>query len=131
MGTNRISGAKNCLAHEYMHFLHYYYAAKHGIANPFKKKELSEAIADCFAVLYSDQTGCAEDRFVAKDTYRTWKELLGSGWPYANAIYCFPTPRKKNLSDYDAVGIAKTENKLNTVFGLTKDVKVGFKALKS
>lgn len=127
--AERIAEAKNCLAHEYMHFLHCKYATQHGVANPFENKKLSEALADSFGVLYSYQTGIVEDDLAAQTTYMRWNELKGSGWPYAYAIYCFPKRRKQYLWQYTAADITKAENKLRDIFGLTKDSKAAFDAL--
>lgn len=127
--VERIAEAKNCLAHEYMHFLHCKYATQHGVANPFENKKLSEALADSFGVLYSYQTGVCEDDLAAQTTYMRWNELKGSGWPYAYAIYCFPKRRKQYLWQYVATDIAKAESKLRDIFGLTKDSKTAFDAL--
>ena len=45
---------RKCLAHEYMHYLHYAYAGK---KYDDAKKELKEALADFFGVLYSIHRG--------------------------------------------------------------------------
>ena len=127
--AERIAEAKKCLAHEYMHFLHCRYATQHGVANPFENENLSEALADCFGVLYSRQTGDCEDELVAQTRYMRWNKLKGSGWPYAYAIYCFPKRRKQYLWQYNALGITKAENNLRDIFGLTKDSKAAFGVL--
>ena len=77
---------RKCLSHEYMHYMHYVYAGKeYDNAN----KELKEALADFFGVLYSIHRGQKDDLGVAKARYNSWKKNFGTYWPYANALYFY------------------------------------------
>lgn len=90
---------RKCLAHEYMHYLHYVYADK---KYDDAKNELKEALADFFGVLYSIHRGQKDDLKVAKARYDSWKKNFGTYWPYANAFYFYQVHCKamKFSSDY-------------------------------
>ena len=86
------------LAHEYMHFLHYTYADNQ---YTYTTKELKEAIADFFGVLYSRHCGIYHKQ-VAENRFQAWKMREGSNWPYAYALYFFSQLYKDLLSEYSA-----------------------------
>ena len=100
---------RKCLAHEYMHYLHYVYADK---KYDDAKKELKEALADFFGVLYSIHRGQKDDLKVAKARYDSWKKNFGTYWPYANALYFYKVHSKemnfssdyKRYEDYGCIG---------------------------
>lgn len=76
---------RNCLAHEYLHYLHYMHAkAEYDNAN----KNLKEALADFFAVLYSIHRHNKDDLAQAKARYATWRKFENR-WPYAFALYLY------------------------------------------
>lgn len=75
---------RKCLAHEYLHYLHCAYA---GSAYDSAKKELKEALADFFGVLYSVHRHEKDDLAIAQVRYNQWEKLFGSYWPYAYALY--------------------------------------------
>lgn len=83
---NDAASIRNCLAHEYLHYLHYIFA-KGEYAN--SKKELKEGLADFFGFLYSIHRHDKDDLSVAKNSYIGWKKLFGTYWPYASALYFF------------------------------------------
>ncbi len=87
----------NCLAHEYMHYLHYTYATSHGNPRPFRNKNLNEGMADFFGVMYSLYRGGDADRDVAVMRYVGWTQMLGSGLPYANALHFYKTVGTERL----------------------------------
>ena len=75
---------KNCLAHEYLHYLHFIYA---GMEYDNAKKELKEGMADFFAFIYSINLNGKDDFKIAKNRYNRWKRDFASYWPYASALY--------------------------------------------
>jgi hypothetical protein len=75
---------RNCLAHEYLHYLHFTYA---GIEYDNAKKELKEGMADFFGFIYSINLNGKDDLKIAKNRYNSWKRNFGSYWPYASALY--------------------------------------------
>lgn len=84
--SNKAATLRNCLAHEYLHYLHYIYA---GAEFSNASKELMEALADFFGVLYSVHRHGKDDLTMARSRYRAWKKFEGC-WPYAFAL-CFYT----------------------------------------
>lgn len=91
-----ISTMVNCLAHEYMHYLHYSRCLSYGMFYFFDNDALSEAMADFFGVLFSLSRKNGEDFHFAKERYFLWNDLLDAGWPYAYAK-CFYTAGRKDL----------------------------------
>lgn len=75
---------RKCLAHEYLHYLHYAYA---GAEFYNAKKELKEALADFFGVLYSVYRHGKDDLAIAKSRYALWEKNFGTYWPYAYALH--------------------------------------------
>lgn len=77
---------RNCLAHEYLHYLHYVFAGKE-----YKNadKQLKEGLADFFRFIYSIHRQGNDDLKVAKERYNRWKKNFGTYWPYAKALYFF------------------------------------------
>ena len=123
-GLKRIPSAFNCLAHEYMHFLHFAYARTSWRATAFHNKRVKEALADFFAVLYSIHRAGKYDVEVANDRYNTWKNLEGSGWPYAYALYFYQVKGDKmqfssSILDYEKFGCV---DKFRDVFKVTPKV---------
>ena len=120
---------RKCLAHEYMHYMHYVYADKE---YDNAKKELKEALADFFGVLYSIHRGQKDDLRVAKARYNSWKKNFGTYWPYANALYFYQVHGKemkfssdyKQYEDYGCIG------KFIQVFGSTLHPDDAYKAMK-
>ncbi len=97
------------LAHEYMHFLHYYYVktVAPGVTDPLWHESLSEALADFFGVLYSLKRGTTYDVKVAQERYKMWKKRFHSGWPYSYALYFvnhLPKPLHTDYDDYYKYG---------------------------
>lgn len=85
------------LAHEFMHYLVYEYR-KLNTKAPIKKKEVDEALADFFGVIYSLKR--ADDlkaeplqnesrKLVAAMMYEEWVKWNGTGWPYSYALYFY------------------------------------------
>ena len=91
-----ISAMVNCLAHEYMHYLHCRRCLSYGMFCFFDNDALSEGLADFFGLLFSLRRKTAEDFRLAKNRYFMWNDLLDSGWPYAYAK-CFYTVGRKDL----------------------------------
>ena len=120
---------RKCLAHEYMHYLHYVHADKE---YNNAKKELKEALADFFGVLYSIHRGQKDDLRVAKAQYNRWKKNFGTYWPYANALYFYQVHGKemkfssdyKQYEDYGCIG------KFIEVFGNASYPDNAYKAMK-
>jgi hypothetical protein len=83
--SNKAAVLRNCLAHEYLHYLHYIYA---GAEFSNASKELTEALADFFCVLYSIHRHSKDDLTRARSQYRAWKKFEGC-WPYAFALYFY------------------------------------------
>jgi hypothetical protein len=114
----------NTLAHEYMHYLEYEHCRRHG-QKSFVDERASEALADFFGVLYSINRSSKNDLKVAIKKYDRWKELDGSGWPYAYALYFYCVNGNEmsfssNYSDYIRHGFV---NKLIDVFSNTLNPK--------
>ena len=91
-----ISAMVNCLAHEYMHYLHYSRCLTYGMFYFFENDVLGEGMADFFGMLFSLRRGTGEDFHLAKTRYFMWYDLLDAGWPYAYAK-CFYTVGRKDL----------------------------------
>lgn len=94
------AAVRNCLAHEYLHYLHYSSASKE-FSNAVK--DLTEGMADFFGMLYSIHRHEKDDLSVAKKRYNLWKKNSGTYWPYANALYFLQVRGKemKYSSDYN------------------------------
>lgn len=117
------------LAHEYLHFLHDYYArtiAKKKF-DPLANKNLREALADFFGVLYALQQGNAT---VAEGRYIQWLDRENTDWPYAHALKFFTKPYQENLTDYSATEMSVAIQKFRNVFQNTADPKAAVKILK-
>lgn len=80
------AGIRNCLAHEYLHYLHWCSA---GAEYSNASTELKEALADFFAILFSIDRHGSDDLTFAKAQYALWKKNEGSWWPYAYALYFY------------------------------------------
>lgn len=67
------------------------------------KKELKEALADFFGVLYSVHRKGKDDLKVAKKRYDQWKKNCETYWSYANALYFYQvgSNEMKYSSDYN------------------------------
>lgn len=119
---------RNVLAHEYWHYLHYVHA---GSAFASTQKELKEALADFFGVLYSVHRHGKDDLAVAKARHFRWEKLLGTYWPYAYALYFYIVHGNEmkfspNYSDYEKHGSVE---KLVQIFFTTKHPLAAFDAL--
>lgn len=100
LDSHNIAEIRQCLAHEYLHYLHYSYAEdKYTEAN----KELKEALADFLGVLYSVHRKGKDDLKVAKKRYDQWKKNCETYWSYANALYFYQvgSNEMKYSSDYN------------------------------
>ena len=101
----------NTFAHEYLHFLEFYYCVSHK-AMSSKSENVSEALADFFSMLYSLNKADKEDLDVARKEYSAWKRYWGSNWPYAYAI-CFywvngnEEGYTNQFSEYNRLGIIR------------------------
>ena len=91
-----ISIMTNCLAHEYMHYLHSRRCLSYGMFCFFDNDALSESMADFFGMLYSLRRKTTEDFRLAQKRYFLWNDLLDAGWPYGYAK-CFFTVDRKDL----------------------------------
>lgn len=124
--------AINCLAHEYMHFLHYAYAPIEFYTSLPCSPRVKEALAEFFGILYSINRGGKNDVYVAEDIYRTLIALKGSGWEYTYALYFYKV-RGKTLNftsifnDYISHGCI---DKLLRVFSASNDIKYAYEFLK-
>jgi len=118
--------ANNCLAHEYMHFLHYYYAVQGGAVNPFENEKLNEALADFFGMLYSHRRGTPKDLDVGEDEYWAWIRWQNTDWPYAYALKFFKKPYKSKLIDYSFAEMDAAIKKMRNVFKKTADPATAF-----
>ena len=119
LGARYINSAINCLAHEYMHFLHFIYARTSFSVSSSFNQELKEALADFFGFLYSIKCGSKYDLETAEVRYNLWKVLTGSGWPYAYALYFMKNKLRRFspvFTDYKNKGCI---NKLIEVFNAT------------
>ncbi len=117
----KVANFANVLAHEYMHYMEYLYCTTRGVTY-CSNKNLSEAMADFFGVLYginwSNKWGSAELLKVVRDRYELWRKRYGSAWPYAKALHFYTVANKTmhfsdNYADYEAHGSIE---KLTTVF---------------
>ncbi len=87
------------IAHEYFHAMHHAMAPGHPIWNKssfgnikaYQKKEITEALADLFSVLWCNDRSEKEKNFEYEDVaiarFESWRKYLYSAWPYAKAIY--------------------------------------------
>lgn len=108
---------KNCLAHEYAHYLHHRLCEKLGNFDTYADDDLVEGIADYFAFAYSVYMGNDEDFLVALKRYVFWAKYFNSGVPYASALYF--CPEKANIYLYPG-----RLHKLEKGNGIPKLVKV-------
>ena len=100
---------KNCLAHEYMHYLHHRLCEKLGNLDTYRDKGIAEGVADYFAFAYSICRGNAEDFLVALRRYIFWATYFNRGVPYAKALYF--CPEKGNVYLYPGrFNALETEN---------------------
>ena len=120
---------RKCLAHEYMHYMHYVYAGK---KYDDAKKELKEALADFLGVIYSIYMGQKDDLKVAKARYNRWKKNFGTYWPYSNALYFYQVHGKemKFTSDYKQYEDFGCIGKFIQVFYTTQRPDDAYKAMK-
>lgn len=120
---------KKCLAHEYLHYLHYVYA---GEKYEETSKELKEGLADFFGVLYSIYRGQKDDIKVAQNRYNRWIKNFGTYWAYANALYFYEVHGKKMKfsSDYKKYEIHGSIGKFIQVFGSTRHPDDAYNAMK-
>lgn len=97
--SHNAAAFRKCLAHEYLHYLHYVYA---GTAFSKADRKLKEALADFFGVLYSIYRHQKSDLAVAKARYQLWKKRFGGWWPYACALHFYRISgvEMKYSSDY-------------------------------
>jgi len=85
----------NCLAHEYCHFLHDWYAGAEFSANTPACKAVTEGVADFCSVAYTlnraTYFGKSSATLIsfAEKKYENWMRWFGSSWPYANALYFY------------------------------------------
>jgi hypothetical protein len=117
-----ISQVAQTLAHEYMHYLEYAHCRDYGTTS-YKDENVSEALADFFAVLFSIGCNDGYSLAVAKDRYDCWMKWDGSGWPYAFALYFYTVKGIKrsfssSFADYITHG---SINKTLEVFHATPD----------
>ncbi len=119
---------RQCLAHEYLHYLHYAFAdEKFSEA----RKELTEALADFFGVLYSIHQKGKDNLSVAKKRYNLWKKNFGTYWPYANALYFYQVGgnEMKYSSDYNQYACHGCIGKFVQIFFGTKQPDDAYKAM--
>lgn len=114
----------NCIAHEYMHYLHYTYAAAHGNPRPFRNKNLNEGVADFFGAMYSLHRGGDHDRDVAVMRYVGWTRMFGSGLPYANALFFYRSGGRETLYTEDVARLTAPMKKLVDVLAATGNGKL-------
>lgn len=119
---------RKCLAHEYMHYLHYVIAG-----NKFDEasRKLKEGLADFFGVLYSIQRGTKEDLKVAKARYDRWVKYFDTYWPYASALNFYKVHGKEMnfSSDYAKYKSHGCIDKFIQVFYSTKYPDDAYKAM--
>ena len=120
----------NTLAHEIMHYFEYKYCIKNKV-NPFSIDDLSESLAEMFALIISIYRQFPEDVQVAKKRYESWIRLYDSGWPYADALNFLIVKGKvmtftNNFLDYVYHG---SIDKLQEVFGKCIDPNEAYKIL--
>lgn len=84
--ANDAASIRNCLAHEYLHYLHYVFAEEE-FDDSKTEKGLKEGLADFFGFLYSIHRHGKDDLNVAKKRYDSWEKYFLTFWPYANALY--------------------------------------------
>lgn len=128
LDSHNAAEVRQCLAHEYLHYLHYAYAgAKYSAA----KKELKEALADFFGVIYSIQRKGKDDLRVAKKRYHQWEKNFGTYWPYADALYFCQVSgvRIKFSSDYNEYVRRGFVGKFIRIFAGTKDPDAAYTAM--
>lgn len=90
-----LSILKNCLAHEYMHYLHACYCDKIGNDSTYNDDEIREGIAEFFAMMFSLYRDGNSDWLFVEKTYLGWAKMFDSGWPYANALYMYKVKGKE------------------------------------
>ena len=96
----KLANFANVLAHEYMHYMEWRYCSAMGVMH-YSNENLSEAMADFFAVLYSIKCNNAEPTKVAHTRYETWVKRFGSRWPYAQALhFCTISGNRIDYSDH-------------------------------
>lgn len=87
----KIAGLAKTLAHEYMHYMEHRYCLSKGVVSS-KNKNLSEAMADFFGVLYIlkyKYHAAYEKETIAKKRYDAWNQYFGTSWPYAEALHFY------------------------------------------
>ena len=113
------AAVRNCLAHEYLHYLHYSFAGtEYGNAS----KALKEGLADFYCVLYSIYCHKKGDLQIAKKRYNGWKKHFDTFWPYANALYFYRVHGDEMTysSDYDEYVRHGSVGKFVQIFGCTR-----------
>ncbi|MBR3048697.1 MAG: hypothetical protein IKG57_11080 [Enterococcus sp.] len=108
----------NCLAHEYFHFYHDCEALNEfNVRSKGKpgswRKRVVESLADFYSMVYTlylaEQRPLERNRYIdyAQMKYESWKDGIGTSWPYGYA-YCFyfnetgsPVSFSDEYSEYD------------------------------
>lgn len=125
-----LSRVKNCLAHEYMHYLHACYCDKIGDYSTFNFDKISEGIAEFFAMMFTLYRGSSFDVHLAEKKYLTWTKMFDSGWPYADALYMYKVNGTENyyteqVWDFEKNGcIDKLINVLKDSINFTAALKI-------
>ena len=88
---------KNCLAHEYMHYLHACYCNRIRNNDTYKDDEIREGVAEFFAMLFTLYRDGASDWLFAEKKYWSWAKMFNSGWPYACALYLYSAKGEEKL----------------------------------
>ncbi len=126
------------LAHEFMHYMIYAYRKLH-TSTSGKSKNVSEALADFFGVLYSVNRANnlnipnlkAARELAAAMRYDTWVRLNGSGWPYSSALHFYNVnsitmPFSYQFADYASHG---SIYKLIEVFAFMPNMRSAYRKL--
>jgi hypothetical protein len=87
---------RNCIAHEYMHYLHYCYCSAIGKYDTYKNENIREGIAEFFAMLFTLYSNNDSDLRFAEKRYLGWVKMFNSGWPYASALCMYKANGKWN-----------------------------------
>ena len=126
--SKNAAAVRNCLAHEYFHYLHYSFAgAEYGNAS----KDLREGLADFFCVLFSIYCNEKDDLRITKNRYNRWKKHFGTFWPYSNALHFYRVHggEMKYSSNYDEYLSHGSIGKFVQVFGCTEHPRDAYDAM--
>jgi len=97
------------IAHEYFHAMHHAMVPGHILWNNssyrgikgYQKREITEALADFFSVLWCYNEAKDKKGFlfmdVARERFDSWKKYLYSAWPYSKALYLMKNPVDKRI----------------------------------